>query len=262
MVVSVQEKWESRRTTEGENPSVELVYVIRGTSDDLEASAALLTASPLTYHGLVRQSRELERLAEDAWQGSVRYGVRQTNAGDVEWEFDTTGGTEHITHSLGTVGTYPAPGRIAPNFRQAIGVSGDNIQGLDVVVPVFNFTLRATLPDSMVTPAYRATVYWLTGCVNQSPFYGFAAGELKFLGATGAKRNQDSWQITYRFAASPNVNGLVIGGITGITKRGWDYLWVYSEAQADDDAKALVPVPIAVYIEQVCRYADFTQLGI
>lgn len=33
----------------------------------------------------------------------------------------------------------------------------------------------------------------------------FAAGEVLFLGASGSKRGEEEWEITYRFAASPNV---------------------------------------------------------
>ena len=45
-----------------------------------------------------------------------------------------------------------------------------------------------------------------------------------------------------------------------MTKRGWEYLWVrYADAE---DEGVLVKRPAAVYVEQVCGYADFRQLAI
>ena len=70
------------------------------------------------------------------------------------------------------------------------------------------------------------------------------------------------WEISFRFAASPNVTGLTIGEMTGIDKKGWEYLWVrYADAE-DATAKALVKLPIAAYVEKVYEEGDFSQLGI
>jgi len=86
--------------------------------------------------------------------------------------------------------------------------------------------------------------------------------ECLFLGAAGAKRGSGDWEITFRFAASPNVSNLTIGAITGIDKKGWEYLWVRYADQVDDGAKALVKRPVAAYIERVYEYGDFNLLGI
>jgi len=98
--------------------------------------------------------------------------------------------------------------------------------------------------------------------VNSAGFKGFAAGECLFLGAAGSKRGSGDWEITYRFAASPNVTNLTIGDITGINKKGWEYLWVRYSDSEDAVAKALVKKPVAVYIEQVYPYGDLGLLGI
>ena len=68
--------------------------------------------------------------------------------------------------------------------------------------------------------------------------------------------------ISFKFAASPNATGLVVGDITGIAKKGWEYLWVrYADAE-DTSAKVLVKKPIAAYVEQVYPYGNFAGLGI
>ena len=111
-----------------------------------------------------------------------------------------------------------------------------------------------------MTPGYKTTLFVLTGRVNAGVFKGFAAGEVLFLGASGSQRGQDDWEITFRFAASPNVSGLAVGPITGITKRGWEYLWVrYADAE---DQHVLVKQPIAAYVEKVYPDGDFSGLGI
>jgi len=46
------------------------------------------------------------------------------------------------------------------------------------------------------------------------------------------------------------------------SKKGWEYLWVrYADAE-DATPKAIVKVPVAVYIEKVYEEGDFSGLGI
>ena len=53
-----------------------------------------------------------------------------------------------------------------------------------------------------------------------------------------------------------------MGEITGIAKKGWEYLWVrYADAK-DDTAKAIVKKPIAAYVEKVYEEGNFAGLGI
>ena len=135
-------------------------------------------------------------------------------------------------------------------------------KGVDITVPVYNFSETHYLAASAVTQAYKNTLFALTGRVNNAPFKGLAAGECLFLGASGSKRGTDDWEITYRFAGSPNRSGMTIGPITGVSKAGWDYMWVRYADTEDDDAKTIVKRPIAVYIERVYDVADFSLLGI
>ncbi len=87
-------------------------------------------------------------------------------------------------------------------------------------------------------------------------------GEVLFLGASGSKRGSDDWEITFRFAASPNKTGLTVGDIVNINKKGWEYMWVrYADAE-DAVAKAIVKKPVAVYVEKVYEDGDFSGLGI
>jgi len=270
MAIDTFEKFESRYTSAGVDPAQERHYSVLGTSDELTARLAVQGGSPvvvdLYLDGTVlvwRQSIDMEPVGEEHWHGVVRYStVRPTN--ESTFSFDTGGGTAHVTQSLQTIATYANPTQwlIAPDFKGAIGATPDGVEGTDIVVPVYQFSETHYLPATFVTPAYKATVFFLTGKVNTTAFKGFAAGEVLFLGASGSMRGGGDWEIAYRFAASPNVTGLTVGPITGINKKGWEYLWVrYIDAE-DSAAKALVKIPAAAYVEQVYATADLNGLGI
>lgn len=263
MAVTVHEKWASRELSRGENPAQDLLYIVRGTDDDLEAKAALAAAAPLVYDGLHRQTYRLERTGQTEWEGSVHYGRKEpAETGDSSYQFDTGGGTQHITHSRQTAARYAPSGQVAPDFQGAIGATHDSVEGVDVTVPVYNFSETHYIPSASVTDAYKGALFLLTGRTNLAAFRGFAPGEVLFLGASGSKRGEEDWEITYRFAASPNATDLTVGPITGIAKRGWDYLWVRYQDAEDTQAKSLVKRPIGVYIERVYDEGDFSGLGI
>ena len=53
-----------------------------------------------------------------------------------------------------------------------------------------------------------------------------------------------------------------MGDITGIDKKGWEYLWVQYADDVDAVKKQLIKKPVAVYIEKVYESALFSALGI
>jgi len=269
MPLTLTEKLDSRKWTTGDNASVEMVYILTGTSDDVTAKNLIASSTASTYNGLVRQSIQIEpewvdtTTGDGQWVATVRYGVRPpTEVGESSFSFDTSGGTQHITQSLATIHRYGAPGTTAPDFGGAIGVTHDNVEGVDITVPVYSFSETHYLDAAVVTPAYKGTLFSLTGKVNNASFKGLAAGECLFLGASGSKRGAEDWEITYRFAGSPNRTGLVVGPITGISKKGWEYMWVRYADSEDAAAKAIVKKPVAVYIERVYEEGNFAALGI
>ena len=265
MTIAVEEKFESRESQTGPNAWIERVYLVRNSDDDLAVKAAVASTSPLTYDGLVRRHVHAERIAEQLWLGTARYGrpdkVSEPPAtGESVFSFDTGGGTQHITQSLATVGSYPEN---APDHQGAIGVTDDAVEGVDVTVPVYHFEETHYIPDSQVTEAYRGDLFWLTGRTNAASFRGLAAGECLFLGASGSKRGVgEDWEVTFRFAASPNKTDLSIGTITGIEKRGWEHLWIRYHEVEDDSAHALTKRPVAVYVEKVYEEGNYGLLGI
>jgi hypothetical protein len=251
--------------------SAELTYVVRGTDSDAIARLELLTESPTVHNNLKRDDAEVEELAPSMWLGVVRYvrsGSAPPVAGQSSFNFETRGGTQHITQSLSTVGSYVAPdfpGGAAPDFKGAIGVTQDGVEGVDITAPVYTFSETHHLAPAVVTTAYKSALFSLTGRVNNAAFKGLSGGECLFLGAAGSRRGtdpEDLWEISFAFAGSPNVTGLSVGTIAGIAKKGWEYLWVRYQEAEDTNAKMLIRKPIAAYVEQVYRDGDFAALGI
>ena len=83
-----------------------------------------------------------------------------------------------------------------------------------------------------------------------------------FAGSLRGNDPTDRWEISYKFAVSPNQSGLTIGANTGIAKKGWEYLWVQYGDDVDATAQVLIKKPVAVYVEQVYPFASFGGLGI
>lgn len=264
MAAVAEERQDSPRINVGRDATVDRLFVIEGSSDEHEAYDALLAAAETLYdlfgNGLIFLPRA-EAFVEpdrggggDLWFGVARYQV--DHSGLPEYAFDTGGGTQHVTQSLATK-TYPAG---ADSHNGAIGVTPDAVEGVDIVVPVYQFTETHYLTDAVVTSAYRTLLKELTGRVNFSAWREYAAGEVLFLGTRGFRGGDGIWRLDYSFAASENREGVTIGPITGIDKRGWEYLWV--EYEEREGAKRLVRRPYAVHVEQVYFASNFQLLGI
>jgi hypothetical protein len=241
-------------------------YMLTGTSDDTTAATLISNSTATNYNGLVRQSITIEPewvdtdAGDGLWNATVRYGVKPPpQVGESSFSFDTGGGTQHITQSIATVQKYAPSGKTAPDFGGAIGVTHDSVEGVDITMPVYNWSETHYLADAQVN---KAAYYSLTGKVNNGGFKGCAAGECLFLGASGSKRGDDDWEITFKFAASPNRTGITVGGITGIAKKGWEYMWVRYADSEDTASKTIVKKPLAVYIEKVYEEGNLGSLGI
>lgn len=276
--VRVEETYSERDQTvnaKGEVIEIEIPYFVFGAGDeDAALSAARAKASSRTVSGMSLDSVEVvERINGDTWKVKAVYeaedgGDDNDDGGDGDEEttsfaFDTGGGTMHRNQSLKTVSKVPND---APDFNGAIEVDNEgNVNGVDVTMPVLNFTETHTMAGSRVTTSYKKSVAALTGTVNRSSFRGFAAGEVLFLGASGTKRSRKAsapWEITFRFAVSPNQSSLSVGKLKVSNKKGWDYLWVRYADKVSDNKKNVVKEPVAAYVEQVYPEGDFGNLGL
>lgn len=267
-------------------------YKVFGTANDVDLHAAINAEISNGNYGwqypgvpdaqLWVESYSVAFLGDNAWQVTINYEKKgaepqQSDPLKRSRSFDTTGATQHMTQAAGgqvsvngtTITTqgserrYP-PGT-APSYDGAINVDSNGVNGVDVVVPQLQWQEQYDVPSAYVTNSYIRGVAALTGSVNNGVFRGFSAGEVLFLGCSGSQewdqqKGNGPWSLTYRFIASPNVTNQTIGPVSGIEKKGHEYLWVqYEEAESNN---VLVKKPKFVYVDKVYRDGDFSALGI
>lgn len=226
---------------------------------------------------LQADSYTLEYLGDDAWQLTVNYskdGVEddeQTGPIRRSRSFDTAGGQEHITQAI--AGKVSEKGK-TPNVtdgENVIGFDGENVNGVDIVVPQLSWTENYEVPSSYVKADYIKKVSQATGTTNSAAFRGFNKGEVLFLGCSGSQewdkdKGDGPWALSYKFAVSPNAGqgetlpALTIGEIENIEKKGHEYLHTYYEDDVKDNK--IWKVPKIVWVHQVYRESNFADLGI
>jgi len=256
-MATVQEGFFDRSEVVGD--SAEIPYIVFDADDEAEVKNACDAEIPDEYGDLRLKEVQIEervtasyRKPSWSWPGGA--------TPDSRFAFDTGGGTQHITQSIETLGRYGP--KASTKLGGAIGFDGKSVQGVDITVPVFSFSETHYFTDDEITGDYKRALFDLTGRYNGDTFRGFAAKEVLFLGAAGSRQGDDTddlWEISFRFAASPNRSDLTVGEVGGIAKGGWDYMWVQ---YADEDTQQLVKAPVAVYVERVYYAGDFSQLGI
>lgn len=253
--------------------TVTVVYNAFGSSDDSDVhdycntyftSNQFYTIGDYTF---MVESYDVEYLGDEAWKVSAKY-VKSGADDDTQNDpirrtrsFDTGGGTTHITQGF----SERRYGAQAPNQYNAIGVDGENVNGVDIVTPALQWTETYDVPSTYVTNAYIKSVAGLTGCVNNSSFRGFDEGEVLFLGCTGAQewdsqKGNGPWNLSFKFQASQNATNLTVGAVSGISKKGHEYLWVRYEPSVNSNV--LLKTPKHVYVNEVYRTAAFSGLGI
>jgi hypothetical protein len=214
---------------------------------------------------LMAESYSVSFLGDNAWQVTINYSKDGAEDGEAPLKrarsFDTTGGTQHMTQA----NAESRYGANAPDQKKAIGVDSNGVNGVDVVVPQLQWQESYDVPNAYVTSGWIRGVAGVTGTTNNAAFRGFEAGEVLFVGCSGSQEWDDQkgrgpWSLSFRFVASKNVTGETIGDITGVAKKGHEYLWVRYEDAVDSNV--LLKKPKAVYVNKVYKESDFSALGI
>ena len=255
--------------TTGLYQSLEVPYLVFEVDGEETALQAVTNVAPTKMQNLYLDRLEIdERLNANTFKVRANYDPSVFNEDETQeqepsFNFDTAGGSKHLTQSLETVAKFPNE---APDFSGAIEVDHEgNVNGVDIAMPLMNFSETHYLRPSKVNTTYKRRLAELTGSVNDSSFRGYDAGEVLFLGAHGSRRGKkvdDYWEITFKFAVSPNTKNLKIGSLTISNKTGWDYLWVRYADDVSSDNKALIKKPEAAYVEKVYEEKNFGRLGI
>jgi hypothetical protein len=226
----------------------------------LQMRAALIAALPPvidTNCGLDSLSWE-EDEKKDHYVFTAGYTSKQLES-TVKISWDSTGGTVRMSTSRATT-RYARSGVTAPNFRNAINVRNNEVEGVDVVTPALKLTFTYRWPKGVMNLAYIKAAAGMVGTTNDATFWTFGAGELLFLGTTGELDPTVATDVQYHFAASSNATGLSIGDIASVAKGGHQYLWVMFDQATDADR--LVQRPRACYVETVYGASNFNSFGI
>lgn len=261
----VHELFNSRENTYSAKPrqsSGELLYIVKDQSDETTARAAALAVAPSIWDGKIFRNVSLERIAADKWIARCQYDDNEEPLDVGEWRlsFDTTGGTVNKTVAF-EERAYPAT---APPQHSAINVQDGKVMGIDVPVGSLKFTITYRQPRGNITVAYARTLAALVGKVNNATFYGFAARELMFLGASGQQGTQVDPEINYNFLAGEHLTNFTIGGITVALKEAHEHLWASFVADVEEGGAEpkLIQQPEAIYVDQVAEEANFALIGI
>lgn len=267
MAISWGERPNSRETSTHPG-SATLHYILTGTNS--EATARFLAAgySAAMYATLYRTNIALKETGPLMWDVAVSYGPKQKKepeAGDFSWSFDTGGGTKHVTQALEHIGDYVPDGDTAADHKGAIGVNENgDVEGVDVIDQTFKWKENHKLLLADNGWEYSEMLDELTGTVNDAKFRGKAIGTVRLDGTSGGQSAKDPLilDVTFSFTYSRSVTGLTVGDITGIAKKGWEYLWVEYETTDGGAAKRPAKKARQVNVDRVLEEGDFSLLGI
>ena len=262
--ITVEELQLSREMQEDNTAS--LLYSITGSTDSGDVINAVNAAAPATFEGLYRGYItvtpvviDTDTPANSTWKAEVAYKAANYSppkTGESVFTFDTTGGSQHVQQAIETISTVGDKAK----HNGAINFDGETVNGIDIVSPKYGFTETHYLETSIVTDSYKHQIFWLTGTVNNGTFKGYAAGEVLFLGARGSQRSNEDWEITFSFACAPSVENFNIPELGNVSKKGWEYLSVRYDPNAETNGIGVKPIQADVF--KVYQERNFGLLGI
>lgn len=246
-------------STSSKPAAQELEWVASGIDDAYTVHGYALLHTPNAIASpvgiLYRQDVKLSRQGFGLYYVSVPYAPHDKNKWT--WDGDTAGGTFNIKASKQHVASYVAAGEAVKDHKGAIGRQLDGtVDGVDIVIPAAKWNVQVTMPYGVVTPAYFRFIRSLTSRVNDSPIFGWPAGEVLFLGGRMSDGSEAEATVNLSFAIEENLQNLIVGGITVVEKQGHDYAWV--EFKNDVDAGMPVTKPRQI---DVCRVYDRINLA-
>ncbi len=232
----------SHLTTDGTNPrKVKPVAPDTGTPAGGDVGSYLLIAGSPSWRG---GKYPITSVAGGYWVLSSSYPAPALTG---------TAGGQWTLWNGAAVGT-------APDYKQAIGVTLDRVEGADIYYPHFEFGVSVQVYP--FTLQGMRTIVATCGKTNNAAWRGFEEGSLLYLGATGQANADLVWTISHKFAVGENLYAVPVSPPEIIVpeKGAWEYLWcVYAPGPVGD---RVAQVPAAAYVEQVYDAADFTALGL
>lgn len=183
--------------------------------------------------------------------------AEQPQPGGIAW--DTTGNTERIYQALEET-KYPEEPD-TPTMHGAINVSGNGVDGIDVVRPGMRYSETWVLPASIaLSDAFVSAVHKLTGTVNETKFRVFDGGEALFMGGRCQWQSDKPYApVTFDFECRPNGVWYTTGFVQ-IPKEGWEYIWV--KYQDEVSGSAMIRRPQYAYKNRLFPKRDWFADGL
>lgn len=259
---------EGTDTTNGGTASI--TWLVKGSQDPTVCRSAMLSG-PIdiyTYDGLNIKSLSRERVGPESWHFTADYDALTPTVGSYTVAIDTTGAQILQTSSYAQT-RFAIAGKVAPDYKNSIDVQDGRPQGVERIIPALKINVRSKIATQYVgSPLrYANLIAELTGTTNNADIFSdtegviYSRGELLFVGATGEVVAADP-MLTFTFLASKNLTSGTIGDITGINKKGHEYLWFLFDHDKDATTKMLISKPRACYVDRIYGEADHSLLKI
>lgn len=271
---------------DGKGGSASITYVILETANSSLASALARASAPLAVatatQMLIRNKIKLSPTGVDSWEAVADYvpedskeAEQKPEPGMWKFSFSTTGARHTITTAPMVSRHWYTSADEAPDLKGAINYDGQEVRGVEILVPSLRFDITAYYEPTDVTPAFMREISRKTARTNTDTWLGFEPGELLYGGGDGSGdipltsgQRVQPISVVHHFEASENRLDIPIGNIAlgdpqaEINKKGHEYLWV--RFKTGDDSGRVVKVPNHAYVHkpyEELNYADFFGFG-
>ncbi len=274
--------------------SFDYVYEITNCEFSADAYTALLGGNGVDWpgvegviNGCVLRTVQMAPDGPMAWRATCSYSAAKlqtreqeklTSIGQYRISFSAKG-MALKQYTAKTTTAYAAAGDTAPDFKGGINVNMEGeVEGVEAIVPALTINVTQRYAGADLTPAYMLGCANLIGKYNSNEVMGFPAGTLQLTASDGAlsfdipNPNQSGAspadfpaadrELSHEFLYSPNLTGITIGTITGINKKGHQYMWTLWKDTLDSGK--VFRTPRAVYVHDLfgIEPANFGPLGL
>lgn len=264
----------------GENApeNIELVYLVIGTDasfTEFTARNQVMATAPMIYEGCTRKSIDLDKSEGAAIYFRVTYEktgseptTETTTEPEVSFDLSSSPVTMKRAYAQSSYGSEAPDAGLTIGWN---GKSGDQceVAGVEVSTCMIRKSYTVQMKYSELTTEWEKKIAKLFGCVNDTAWKGYSAGEVLFLGCSfsGVDSKKTVFNVTFNFGISFNETGIDVGkdskGKTiNVNKTGWQYVWDIVKSQYSDiDSPPAIKI-MGVYVSTVYKTGSFGQLGI
>lgn len=186
----------------------------------------------------------------------------QTQSDETDFSFSLSLQPVRLKIPIGEISVYSATGAPSwtPQILNDVG-NGEEPEGVDVYEPVYEEEKTIRIRTTALTQAYRTKLRRAVGKTNADQFQGWQPGECLLMGVSGTRRGSIDSEITFRWSVRENETNLTVAGVSGIAKKGWQYLWPRAEARTSDTSP-MVKTVTHVCVATVFKETNFADLNI